>query len=93
MGCSGKESTMIKGGVGQLEIYNKEKNKIEYYDEDTLYKILSNYIQFYKDFNKNYKGKIYLVKTEFFLKVLVICGISLKNEKFNELQFKNLKLF
>ena len=88
MGCAGQKSAMIKEDNRELKIYNKEENKIEYYDEDTLCKILSNYILFYKDLNKNYKGKIYLVKTEFFIKILGIFGISLKNEEFNVDQLK-----
>ena len=88
MGCAGQKSAMSKEDNRELKIYNKEENKIEYYDEDTLCKILSNYILFYKDLNKNYKGKIYLVKTEFFIKILGIFGISLKNEEFNVDQLK-----
>ena len=88
MGCSGFETLECK-----LKIIDHQfkEMKIEYYKKDTLFKIISNYISFYKnDLNKNYKRNIYLVNTKFFQEVLGIFGINLKNEEFNLEELKKI---
>ena len=80
MGCSGHLATETRDKMKIIEHQFKE-NKIEYYNKDTLFKIISIYISFHKnDLNKNYKGNIYLVNTKFFQEVFGIFGINLKNE-------------
>ena len=59
-------------------------NKIDYYDNDILFKLLSKYITFNKIFRaKKYNGKIYLSETDFFQKLFKKFDIDINNEQFD----------
>ena len=96
MGCSSfdsiRDNPVKIPNINEENINNRLKESIkeeDFYDNEILFKILKNYIKFYKRiFKENIKDKIYLVQTNFFRHIFKILFKELKIE---ELSRKELK--